>query len=823
MKNTVPDVWHGRHGRYPARITALAVLAGCLVGRADASPVVWFVLLTLSVTVALVSIQWSYPSRTVVLLALALMFLTIVRGQSHIRQYHNNCILRMFYPSLTDPIPDPVRIIGKVTDFPAINPDFTRFTIRVEQIHWRRKTLSCDGRIWVAVQTPAETRPGPFPTAAYPPGTELEILGYWQPILTFMNPGSDHRPESFLVHRIHGRLRVKQPELIVRRKPTRNVLLRWLFQYRRSILTRLQTMQKDRPVPYLFGILRALWLGERQDIPTTLHARLEHAGLLHLLAVSGLHVGLLAFFLWVVLYRWLLLPRHLSYTLFLFFLFLYVVMIGAPISAVRAAALIGLYTLGRWIFLPVDPLNLLAAVFTIALLWNPLYIRDIGFQLTFGLTAILLLSVRHLIPQRQPHRRWIAPIALSFTAWCASLPWLFSVFGIVPLTSVLWNLVFWPLVTLLVTLSLFLPLLLLLPPFLAFSPRIFAGLEWLLRIWVEHSHALMPSITVPVHPYPALIATCLILFLLIMTPKLRTLPKRWLLWSGSVTLLILWAGSPLASKMTGTPPNDELILLDVAQGESIILRSGDHALVIDGGGLQGRPWDIGRWVVKPALLHLGIRVVNPVIMTHPHPDHYTGLTALIRSFHSRQFFYPFNTWIPKWIQKDPAFPRVRTGTFTEGDTFTWKGWSFRVLNPPPHFKQSRATLNNGSLTLLAQKGPHRILLTGDIETLTEQRLVETYGPALHADVLKLAHHGSRPSTTPAFLRNVHPRLAVCSAGRRNRYGVPHPDVLKRLRSAGVFVLCTNHEGQIRIRFHPDGRLSFWTYRSSQWHILPPIR
>ncbi|HSN85246.1 MAG TPA: ComEC/Rec2 family competence protein, partial [Thermoanaerobaculia bacterium] len=262
----------------------------------------------------------------------------------------------------------------------------------------------------------------------------------------------------------------------------------------------------------------------------------------------------------------------------------------------------------------------------------------------------------------------------------------------------------------------------------------------------------------------------------------------------------------LASAGCGRAPRGpELVMIDVGQGDSILVRDGGRAVLVDGGGWDGG--DLGGRVLLPALLAEGVRRLDALVMTHPDRDHCGGLVDIAAYLPVEE------VWMgPGWGSEGCAgrlasLPGTRTRLLAAGEKAALGRWSFTVLHPEPD--ESRGT-NERSLVLLAEAAGQRALLTGDIESWAEQRLVSCCANDLRVDVLKVAHHGSRTSSTTPFLEAARPRLALVSAGPNNIYHHPAPDVVERIEEHGARVLRTDRSGMIRVAFEEGGRLRIET-------------
>src|SRR4051812_7706966 len=249
----------------------------------------------------------------------------------------------------------------------------------------------------------------------------------------------------------------------------------------------------------------------------------------------------------------------------------------------------------------------------------------------------------------------------------------------------------------------------------------------------------------------------------------------------------------------------EVTAIDVGQGDSILVVSPDgKALLIDGGGsaaLANAEFDIGDDVVSPYLWSRGIGHLVAVALTHAHMDHIGGLSAVITNFHPQEL----------WVGLDPPTPafrhlldvaraqNVEVVHHTAGDTFSFGTATVSVMAPAGDYQLSAEPKNNDSLVLKIDWGKTSALLAGDVEKKQERFLA---GENVHADLLKVAHHGSATSTTPEFLEAVQPRFAVISAGYHNSFGHPRADVLDRLQQAHVATFRTDLFGATT--FYLDG-------------------
>jgi competence protein ComEC len=259
--------------------------------------------------------------------------------------------------------------------------------------------------------------------------------------------------------------------------------------------------------------------------------------------------------------------------------------------------------------------------------------------------------------------------------------------------------------------------------------------------------------------------------------------------------------------------------LDVGQGDSILVIFPDgKRLLMDGGGIpsHGRASRsqiyIGEDVVAPYLWDRGFRRIDAIALSHAHEDHIGGLPALVEAFRPAEVWTGATPTSESWlrVQVKAAETGARIIPRRAPERFRFGGAEVEVLSPAADYMPADTPKNNDSLVLRVTYGRHSFLLCGDVERAIEQRMLDA-GELRPTLVLKVAHHGSKTSSTEEFLSAVHPTFSVISAGRENSYGHPHPDVVARLSQHGSEVFRTDEDGMVTIR--SDGRrLTVQSYR-----------
>lgn len=268
-----------------------------------------------------------------------------------------------------------------------------------------------------------------------------------------------------------------------------------------------------------------------------------------------------------------------------------------------------------------------------------------------------------------------------------------------------------------------------------------------------------------------------------------------------------------------TPSTGRFVMtaLDVGHGDAISLSLPEgQTVLVDGGGIPFASLDTGENVVLPFLLHRSIRRLDVVVITHADFDHIGGLLSLVEEIPIGEIWGGSSGWDRRAYcalrqsatRRNIPFRRLRTG-----ETFSWGGLRWEILAAGGVTSASRGrSTNDQSVVLRITYGRSRVLLTGDAERALEGYLLGQ-PEKLRADVLKIAHHGSKSSTTPAFLVAVDPSFAVVSARRRTSWRIPSPRVVHRLEAKGIEYARTDRQGAVTIELHPEGGLEVTTNRA----------
>ena len=584
----------------------------------------------------------------------------------------------------------------------------------------------------------------------------------------------------------------------------------------------MRTRQRTaRAIDHTFGddapLARALLVADQRQIPTEMRDRYAAAGIIHMLSISGLHVAVIAAAV-ELLFQVGRLSRRASLIGAFVVTAVYVAVIGAPPPAVRSATMLGVAILSR---LGQRPTSVWAswAIGALVPLVQPRTALDVGYQLSvLGMCALIAagqLWKRRFAGSIDGVKANIARDLLTSLVACAiTAPLVAWTFGRVSLIAPLANLVAAPIITLAQPI-LFLALV---ASPVATLGKFFAQAVHPLLLafdWISWSAASIPyaAITVSTTPLTAVLAGITGISLIAACTRRHPTPP-------AITALAAFSLMTAAPFLPGSDDDHvELDVLDVGQGDAILLRTdGGHWVLLDAGPAW-RGGDAGRSNVLPFILRRGGKL-EAFVLSHPHTDHVGGAASVINALHPRVYWdaafaggsQAYSASLLAASQQHVEWRRVHPG-----DSIHVDGVSVAFLAPDSAWTANLKDPNLASTIALVQYKTVRFLLVGDAEREEEDWLLARYGDELRADVLKVGHHGSSTSSSDAFLRAVRPSIAVISVGARNMYGHPNEDVLLALRRIGAEIMRTDDLGTITIR--TDGRQIEVITRASKWELL----
>ena len=569
--------------------------------------------------------------------------------------------------------------------------------------------------------------------------------------------------------------------------------------------------------PRTRALATALVWARKDGLDPGLRDAFARAGTAHLLAISGFHVGVVAGVLLLMLGS-LGLPHPLRFVLASGGVWAYVLAIGLPDAAFRAALILTVLATGRLAHRSVSPPGALATAFLGFLLVDPGALARPGFQLSFSGSLGLVLGYRPLsvwirgrIPRRIPS--FVSGgLAAGVAATLATLPLVAWHFGRVSLVGIPLTLVVTPLVVLAIPGILICILLSLVHPGLA---RFLAqGVEMDLQLFATlvQAAAELPMASVWVSRAAVLAGMgglALGALLLRLRPEVGKGRRVPVLATAVVGALLVW---PLGADFMGRGTL-EMVMLDVGQGDAMAIRSPGGRWVLVDAGPRTETFDAGARTVLPYLRARGVRVLDLLVLTHPDLDHVGGATAILKEFPVLAVLDPGeaagkDTFLD--VLAAAGAMGVPWRVVGAGDSLNLDGMALRVVGPEgwagsgnPRQAGPVDGSNESSLVLEIRFGSFTALLAGDAPASSEILFISRLMSS-QVQVLKVGHHGSHTSTSRELVERLRPGTALVSVGARNRYGHPHREVMDRLEEAGARVLRTDRDGTVVIRARRDG-------------------
>jgi competence protein ComEC len=641
----------------------------------------------------------------------------------------------------------------------------------------------------------------------------VKIKGSLASIQTARNPGEFDLKNYLTLNGIVARFYpdTVQPSDIAP-EPRHNFQSLFVYPVRASISEKIDRLIGGEEAKFLKGLV----IGERSEIPLDVKTAFINAGVMHILAVSGLHVAIVVLMLLIIL-QVLRIPEKPRIIITSLLLVYYIMLTGGAASVARSVIMAIVFLSAKLFEQKSDMYNTLAVSAMILLLIDSKQLLQPGFQLSY----VAVFSLIYLYPKISSMAKFfpksaqenkivkaiVASFAVSVAAGLGTLPFTSAYFGKISIISFLANLVIVPLSNVILVLGM-------LAVGLAYCSTWIASvygeltsvLTWLLLRLVElFGNAPLAYID----SHFSLVASIIFYACVGIIIHLGRREYRGRLVIASLLILNLWLFG-----MIGFAPDEKLrvTFLDVGQGDAIFLEFPDGKKMLIDAGPKTITLDAGTRFILPYFKFKGIKSLDAIVITHPDADHLGGIPAILRELPVGQIFegqsISLSSLYKEYESLLDSISGKRVKAATGMSMNEEQNMRILTLHPPNPVGDStkRQSLNNQSVVLKMIYGKTSILLTGDAETVSEELLMCRYDGFLKSDILKVAHHGSKSGTSGEFLRVVHPHTAVISVGAKNKFRHPSPEVLNRLDSMRCGRFRTDESGAII--FESDGEQ--WT-------------
>ena len=653
--------------------------------------------------------------------------------------------------------------------------------------------------------------PGRIRISWFEPEHEIRLGDVWHLELRLRRPRGTANPGVFDYETWLFRERVAATAYVVDSR--RNALIRRgdpgpIARLRRRAVERIVVVVTE---PERAAVLSAISVGARHLVTREQWDRYARTGTTHLMAISGLHVGMVAaagYFLAALISGFFIRGSNhhrMSTVVALCFAIAYSVASGLAIPAQRSALMIGLVALAVLRFRPVQAFTVIATASVLISAAAPLATMSPGFKLSFLAVLALVWTARRLVPVQSGsllsvplrHSRQLG--AMQVILLFGLMPFTVLIFGRVSLAAPLVNMLAVPVFSL-TTVPLTLCGLLL-------DGSLHSAGDHLLRLasvslgLIERAIDYAAQLPVASVAPPTITGWSLLLLFLplawVVCPP--GWPGRHAAWVAALAVILHEPSRPARSCAT-------VDVLDVGQGLAVSIATRSSTLLFDTGPAFRGGGDAAESVVLPFLSGRGVNRLDELVVSHADLDHAGGVSSLVHAL-------PVGTLrIGEALDGLAVAQRCVAGTSWRAD-----GIVFDFLYPDA---KSDISGNDASCVLQVSAGSYRLLLTGDIERAAEAELLRS-GRLQDVDVVIVPHHGSRTSSSPSFVRALHPDLAIISAGFGNRWGLPHVEVVERWRASGAEVMTTAASGAISLRLCEQGGIEALTRQRLRqrriWH------
>lgn len=543
------------------------------------------------------------------------------------------------------------------------------------------------------------------------------------------------------------------------------------------------------------GIIKGILLGDDSSLEEENLEQYRKLGIAHILAISGLHIGIITGFLLFILGK-ININYKISSLIVIVFIFIYGYIVDYPPSILRASIILSFLMLSRIIYKRPDYINILSFVALILLVYQPLWIFDIGFQLSFVCTLFIIVltpKINNAIFSDVRFGKLISPL---LAVQIGIAPILIYNFNYIAATSLIANLILIPILSYLFISVIFL---------IGLSLFSF-DIAIILMELVDKTLTYFSYIVDLVHDYlnivvylPSLSFISIIIYYFIVYILANGRDLKKIKYKYKILFITTFIFLVILNETMSSISKWSVNFIDVGQGDSALIKIKDKHFLIDTGGTTFGDYDVGENILAPYLLKSGISEIEGVFISHFHEDHVEGLISLFKNPNikiNNIFLNPNNERndLYKEIIYLAKEKEIKINLVSEKDKLKiYDICEFKFYVPK---QSSFDEENNNSLIISLKIDEQNILFMGDAEKELENEYIKYNHEKF--DIVKLGHHGSNTSTTEKFINHIEPNIAIISVGE-NIYGHPHPETLAKLNSENISIYRTDEDGYISIR------------------------
>lgn len=706
--------------------------------------------------------------------------------------------LKIYYSSKGfEPFSDQtVNFLADVVSQPDIRDKKVNYTVVVKKIRYNNKNQDINSKALLSIYA-VDSKPPVFNQGSQIEGTGKIILPS-----PARNTGGFNYKQYLASQNIYCTIKIMPDDITAAGRSKLNPFIAFSLYLRNNIISII-----DSSLPYEeAGLLKGIVIGERSGLSERIEQNFNTSGLTHLLCVSGANIAYIAGAC-IFLFSTLKIKTRYANVATIFVLILFTYITGCSPSVVRAA-IMGIMLLLAGIFeRKSDVLTSISAACLLILLYNPLAIYDIGFQLSFAGTIGIVLFYKSLTHYLRFLPKLINEVlSVSLAAQLTVDPLIAFYFNKISIIALVSNLIVVPITGAVTILGFIMSIT---GQIALIAAKLTGGLTYFFlafMIWVSDITSHIPFAIIQVITPSLLLIILYYIFLYILLwyiPQKHPSPSFYrVLYTSLVISIACWF------IIASLPQPLQVSFVDVGQGDCNFIKTPHgKACLIDGGGTY--PGSLAGFdpssTVIPFILDSGVSSIDLAILSHAHGDHIQGLIKVVELLNVKKLVigpqFESNADLSTLLSLCEK-KKVQVIQVSRGDTFNLDEIEFRVIHPSVrnHFTEE-SSLNNNSLVLMLTYENTRVLFTGDIQTQAEQEIINL-NTDISADVLKVGHHGSPGSTSQSFLEKVSPSVCVISVGKNN-FGHPSKTVIDKIHSIKSKLFRTDQNGGINVTIYKD--------------------
>lgn len=687
--------------------------------------------------------------------------------------YLNSSLLSVY-------IEEDIEINGRVDEIIWKDEEASKYLVKVDKIYYDHGTKKVGEKTVLRINGDKELELG----------DRITFKARLKEALANTNPKLYNYKLNLLSNKVYTTVNINDYDLINIDSRSKSLKYRLRIGFRNRIEDLFDTYLDESPSNLMKGII----MGKNSYLDEEAILKYREMGLAHILAVSGLHIGIISGFL-IFLFSNLAIKKRINIFIVLGIVWFYGFLIGFPPSVLRASIMFSFLLFGQTLAKPYDSINILFLSFFILLAINPILIFNLGFQLSYMATFSILYFSPYINKKFYPYNNKLTyTLASLFAVHIGILPiqlYYFNSFSVVGIFS---NLIITPILSFALVLG---AIMLILSYTFSFLNIFLASIlnfilliqEYLIDILYTKGFGTIGFYSPNIYEFILYYLIVLIIFKIIDFHKLNYNIKK-LMFLYILVFIIFNLGFNYFDN------NIQIDFIDVGQGDCALIKTNKSAYLIDTGGNVFFDFDIGENIVLPYLKKHGISRLDGVFITHFHLDHCKSLPLLMENLDIKNIFISYenhSSEIYNYIKEGDVGVRI----LSEGDMICLgKDIILEVISPGIDYHKRAFSENDMSLTFYLSYYDKNILFTGDIEKEAEELLLKNLDKEVY--LLKVPHHGSKTSSTEEFLNILRPKLAVISVGRNNVHHHPDKEVIQRYTDIATEVYRTDTMGMIRL-------------------------